>query len=498
MDTIRIKRADAVLMLSLGVMGAQAATNRPPTVESGTNQERSLKKPNIIIILADDQGYADVGAQGCKDIPTPNIDSIAENGMRFTNGYVSGPYCSPTRAALMTGRYQQRYGCEYLTEWHGTPGLDLKETTIAQRLKQAGYVTGIVGKWHLGTTEGYHPLNRGFDEFFGFLGGGHVYLPPVNRKKGNGYESPLIRNRQEIDEQRYLTDAFGEEAEAFIGRHVSENGTQEKPFFLYLAFNAVHTPLQAPQKYLDRFPDIVDKQRRTYAAMLSAMDDAIGRVLRKVSDAQIDSNTLIFFLSDNGGATADLTVNGSRNEPLRGGKFATWEGGIRVPFFARWKGIIPAGSIYDKPVIQMDMSATALAVAGVDVRPEWQLDGVNILPYITEQRNDVPHDVLCWRLGGLMAIRSGDWKLVTPYTSLATIAPQPEGFDPFTGAQLFNITQDIGEKMPVDNPEKVKVLKSKWLEWAKQMPILTLSEAEKRAGWPSCFINKKKQKTQEN
>ncbi|HEY3323571.1 MAG TPA: sulfatase-like hydrolase/transferase [Planctomycetota bacterium] len=423
-------------------------------------------KPNIVIILSDDMGYADVGAYGCKDIPTPNIDSLAKNGVRCTNGYVSGPYCSPTRAALMTGRYQQRYGCEYLTTWHGNPGLNLKETTVAQRLKEAGYVTGIVGKWHLGHTKGYHPLDRGFDEFYGFLGGGHHYLPLEKKGRVEEYTTPLLRNREEVDERRYLTDAFGDEAVEFVRRHAAA------PFFLYLAFNAVHVPLEVTEKYTSRFPDIKDKRRRTYAAMTAAMDDAIGRVLEELRAKNLESNTLVFFLNDNGGPLEHNGVNGSRNTPLRGGKGETWEGGIRVPFIAQWKGVLPAGATYDKPVIQMDITATALEVAGLPLRPEWQLDGVNLLPFFAGQNEGTPHQALYWRLGHLMAIRAGDWKLVTPYDNEDSMGPPPEDYNFLAKARVYNLSSDISEKHELTDKhrDKFRELGELWSKWNAQSP----------------------------
>src|SRR5262245_54670590 len=291
------------------------------------------KKPNIIIILGDDMGYADVGYHGCKDIPTPNIDSIAKNGVRFSSGYVSGPYCSPTRAGLMTGRYQTRFGHEFNPGPAGKVGMPIDQVTIAQRMKALGYITALIGKWHLGSDAKMLPTDRGFDEYFGFLGGAHPYFP------GKGKE--ILRGTKAVDEKEYLTDALGREACAFIDRNVKD------PFFLYLAFNAVHTPMQATDKYLNRFPNIQDKQRKTYAGMMSAMDDASGQVLAKMREKGLEEDTLIFFFSDNGGPTmVGTTINGSINFPLRGSKRQTLEGGIRVPFCLQWKGKLPGGKTY--------------------------------------------------------------------------------------------------------------------------------------------------------
>ena len=350
------------------------------------------KRPNILVIVADDLGYADLGFQGGADVPTPHLKSIAASGARFTHGYVSGPSCSPTRAGLLTGRYQQRFGHEFNPGGEGSAaagkgeiGLPLSETTIANRLKEAGYTTGLVGKWHLGASPKFHPQQRGFDEFYGFLGGGNTYF--------NQETTTILRGTEKQSEPTYLTDAFGREAVSFIDRH------QKKPFFLYLAFNAVHTPMEADETRLGKFADIQDQQRKTYAAMLSAMDDAVGDVLKKLRESQLEENTLIFFISDNGGPTMrGTTINGSINSPLRGSKRTTLEGGIRVPFAIQWKGHIAPGTVYNRPVIQLDIQPTALAAAGVDIRPEWKFDGVNLLPFIAGQTTGVPHEALYWRM----------------------------------------------------------------------------------------------------
>ena len=310
-------------------------------------------RPNILFIVGDDMGYADVGFHGCKDIPTPNLDALAASGVRFTSGYVSGPYCSPTRAGLLTGRYQQRFGHEF-NPAAPNAGLPLTETTIANRLKAAGYATGLVGKWHLGGQDTMHPQQRGFDEFFGFLGGAHSYFQAAGILRGN---TPV----KELD---YTTDAFGREACAFVENH---NG---KPWFLYLAFNAVHTPMHATDDRLAKFPNVADKQRRTYNAMMLAMDEAIGKVRQKLVATGQAENTLIAFISDNGGPTMQgVTINGSVNAPLRGSKRTTLEGGVRVPFLVSWPAQLKPG-VFASPAIQLDLTATALAAAGVHAMPE--------------------------------------------------------------------------------------------------------------------------------
>jgi len=420
-------------------------------------------KPNIVIILADDLGHADLGFQGCRDIPTPRIDSLARNGVRCSNGYVSGPYCSPTRAGLLTGRYQQRFGHEFNPDRVSAQddhfGLPLSETTLADRLKAAGYVTGLVGKWHLGEASRFQPKRRGFDEFFGFLGGGHPYFP--------GQGAPIYRGTEVVEEKEYLTDAFAREAVAFVERH------KNQPFFLYLAFNAVHTPMHATDERLLRFANIADEQRRTYAGMLTAMDEGVGKVLDALRAAGLEENTLIFFFSDNGGPTMlGTTINGSRNDPLRGSKRTTLEGGIRVPFVVQWKGRLAPGTVYNQPVIQLDVLPTALAAAGVSAKPDWQLDGVNLLPHLKGETTAPPHESLYWRLGEQWAIRRGDWKLVQ-YDQAADHSDMPSlPLDvKVTAPRLYNLAQDIREShdLAAEHADKLKELRSAWQSWDAQL-----------------------------
>lgn len=307
--------------------------------------------PNVIIILTDDQGYQDVGFNGCKDIPTPHIDRIARNGVKFTDGYVSYAVCGPSRAGLMTGRYQDRFGFgrnPLFAPKDPTQGLPLSEETLADALGRTGYRSIAIGKWHLGAHESLRPLKRGFDEFFGFLTGGHRYFPEewtledISEVKTQfeAYNTKLLRNDQRIDEKEYLTDALSREAVRFI----EENA--DHPFFVYLAYNAPHAPLQATEQYLSRFEHIKDKKRKTYAAMVSAVDDGVGAVLNKLEELQIADNTMIFFLSDNGGP---YKTNGSINDPLREGKGSLYEGGIRVPFAMQWPARLKGGQVYESP-----------------------------------------------------------------------------------------------------------------------------------------------------
>jgi arylsulfatase A-like enzyme len=325
----------------------------------------------------------------------------------------------------------------------------LSELTIADRLKARGYVTGLVGKWHLGSAPRFHPLKRGFDEFYGFLGGAHDYF----RAAG------ILRGQQQVADLDYTTDAFGREAAAFIDRHPAQ------PWFLYLAFNAVHTPMQATDARLARFPQITNQQRRTYDAMTLALDEAVGTVRKKLVEAGLERKTLIVFLSDNGGPSMPgTTINGSRNHPLRGSKRTTLEGGIRVPFVLSWPGQLKP-CVYNQPVIQLDAAVTALAAAGVAVKPEWKLDGVDLLPYLSAARPGPPHDALYWRFGKQMAIRMGDYKLVRYDSNADTRTGKPN--QPVTEAKLYRLSDDIGETRDLSNvmPGKVTELQSKWDSW---------------------------------
>jgi hypothetical protein len=410
-------------------------------------------------------GYADIGAQGGKDISTPHIDRLASRGVRFTDAYANGSFCTPTRAALLSCRYQHRYGIEDL----GGP-LPAQANTLPQRLKAAGYVTGMVGKWHLGSTQGFTPVDRGFDEFFGFVGGGHQYIIQPNGK--GEYNAPILRGREPVKEQRYLTDAFGEEAAAFVERcsptKNEESRTNDaRPFFLYLAFNAVHTPFQATEKYKARFPGITDPKRQTYAAMLSAMDDAVGLVIAKLEQTGELGRTLIVFTNDNGGPTTRNAVNGSLNTPLRGSKCETFEGGIRVPMLMQWPGVIAPGSTYAKPAISFDISATALAAAGADASA---IDGVDLIPFIKGVRAGAPHDVLFWRsrtMSNNYAARQGDWKYV--HSTEGDAAPGPRQKP--AQDRLFNLATDLSEQrdLAAEQPAKLAELKKLYAAWSDEM-----------------------------
>ncbi len=418
----------------------------------------SAGEPNILVILADDLGYGDIGVHGGKDIPTPNIDALAASGVRFTNGYVSAPICGPSRAGLMTGRYQTCFGFEHNPRVGDETklGLPAAERTLADILKGAGYATGAVGKWHLGFTAAFLPQARGFDEFFGFLGAQHNFVLREDAKPQ--FEAAYSRNMiyRGTDLQKlngYTTDIFTDEAVGFMDRH------PDKPWFLYLAYNAVHAPLEAYKKYGDRVPaTVTDQARRGYLSLLIGLDDGVGKIMAQLREKGLDKNTMVFFLGDNGGAGVRpfLSYNAGNNAPLRGNKGQILEGGIRVPFFVSWPGKLPAGKTYDEPVISLDIAATAMAAAGKPVPSE--IHGVNLLPFLEGKKSGSPHDTLFWRLGPQKAVRKGNWKL-EDWRDFGTKSQ--------SGWQLYDLSKDIGEanNVAAENPGIVAELTKTWDEW---------------------------------
>ena len=421
---------------------------------------QNAQKPNIIVILVDDMGYADVGFNGCKDIPTPNIDRIATNGVKFTNGYVTFSVCGPSRAGLLTGRYPQRFGYERNPQYRPhdpNMGLPKSESTLAESLKQVGYTSGIIGKWHQGADISNHPLNRGFDDFFGHLGGGHQYFPEnltiknsytVDNDESTSYKTWIMRNHEPVQTKKYLTDEFSDEAVRFVEEH------QKKPFFLYLAYNAPHGPLQATTEYLDRFPNILDKKRKTYAAMVSAVDDGVGRLLDRLESLQLDKNTLVYFLSDNGGPEKD---NASDNGLLREGKSSIYEGGYRVPFAMQWKGTVKPG-VYENPISSLDIFATISALSKSPVKKDKPLDGVNMIPFITGKNKSLPHETIYLRMFDKKgySVRCKDLKLVLKNDGIP---------------QLYNLKEDIGEQNDIAKlyPKEVNKLDDIRKKWDSQL-----------------------------
>ncbi len=425
------------------------------------------RKPNLIVFLADDLGYGDIGCYG-SGVPTPHIDALAKGGSRFTDGYVSCAVCSPSRVALLTGQYQHRHGHEFNSgppEREGEVGFGVPKSAklLPEHLKPSGYASGIFGKWHLGVRPGYHPMDRGFDEFHGFLPGANAFITKrtpggSTARSGEGNDAipedrdqPIYHGRQPVKEDRYLTEALAVEASGFVQRH------KNRPFFLYLPFNAVHTPLHATAKYLDRLRGVEDPKRRHLAAMTIAMDDAIGEVMKTVRGEGIERDTLVFFLSDNG---CPAITGAGTNGPLNGQKVTYYEGGIRVPFIAYWKDRIPAGQTYREPVVSRDIAPTFLAAAGV--KADRPFDGVDLMSFLTGRDKRAPHEALFWRGGQARVVRKGSWKLIE----------FGEGY-----SRLYDLSKDLGERDDVAarRPEVVRELRAAWQKWSSEM---------KPAAWP--------------
>ena len=471
------RAAAALLLFSLVACQAPDSAGNLDTMSVGSaaTDERA---PNLVIILADDLGYGDLGIYGSEIIRTPNIDALARGGTRFTSGYVAAAVCSPSRAALMSGRHPSRLGYEFNPR-DDNYALPLEHPTLASRLKEVGYATGIAGKWHLGTKLEDLPLQRGFDEFFGLMAatifiepdtpGVESWMPAgsVNSTR----ERPVFRGNEVVEEKQYLTEVLTGEALDFIQNHRNE------PFFLYLSYFTPHVPLQATKKYLDRYRHIREDNKRIYAAMVSALDDGVGEVMAKLEELGLVENTLVAFLSDNGCAL--YTRGACSNGPLAGGKRYFWEGGVRVPFILSWPGAIPAGANYDEPVISMDVHVTMLDAAGV-ASDELDLDGVNLLPYLNDPGLGTPHRQLFWRAGPNHAIREGDWKLwtvnKTTREALASIevvdglradfeAPKDS---PLGQLQLlYDLGTDLGEQkaLGASQREVLERLEAAWSEW---------------------------------
>ena len=405
------------------------------------------RKANVVLIYADDLGYGDLGCQGSGEALTPNIDQLAANGTRFTDGYVTCSVCSPSRAGMITGRYQQRFGHEdntgnLIRMKKDRIGLPKSEITLGQALKDEGYATGIIGKWHLGANDDLHPMVRGFDYFFGHLGGAHAY----DFKSQDAAWGPIYRGREPVMSDEYLTDAFSREAVEFIDRNA------EQPFFLYLAYNAVHSPFVAPQEYQDRFKHIENPKRRIYLGMLAAMDDGVGDVMQALRKHGIEDDTLVFFISDNGAVKGAIGDNG----PLAGSKAMKTEGGIRIPYIIQWNDRIPAGQVYTETVSSLDVFPTAMAAAKAKLPADREYDGVNLVPYVNGDNKSNPHEILFWRRAEYFAMRKGKWKIVK--LRMLPVA-------------LFDLENDIGETndLAEKHPEILDDLMQEFDKWQSNM-----------------------------
>lgn len=466
---------------------------------SAVSLEPISSKPNIVILVADDLGKMDISLYGNRNVQTPNIDSLALAGVKFTSGYVTAAICSPSRAGLLTGRYQQRFGHELqpvsrypknnfekiLANWLvdrqqlefsdndkiptsqsiSKQGLPLGEITIAELLKRNGYSTGVIGKWHLGADEEHRPLQRGFDYHYGFYQAFSWYADTTDREiinvrhkgimdsyiwdRGREGDALIRRGTEILDEKEYLTDKLAQEAIGFIDRN------KEKPFLLYVPFNAPHTPFQARKQEVKKFESKgLDRNHAVYYAMIESLDRAVGAIHDKVKATGLEEQTLIFFLSDNGGATyTDATTNA----PLKGGKFSLYEGGINVPFIAKWKGHIPSGTVYEAPVSSLDIFVTAAGAANASLPPGRLYDGVNLLPFLTRADASRPHETLFWRSGSNKAVRKGDWKLVINETDNVVA--------------LYDLRADKEERTNLAQtlPDKVAELREALIGWEKEL-----------------------------
>jgi arylsulfatase A-like enzyme len=410
-----------------------------------TTTPATAAKPNIVLILADDMDYADV-LDGRKLAPTPNINSIAKNGVNFTNAYVTCPVCGPSRVAILTGQYQDRVGFDTN---HGPQipenfGLPTTVTLVSETLKKAGYATGMIGKWHLGFEPDMVPNAQGFDYFFGHLHGAHDYNAGVEKP------GPILRNTTPVKTTQYLTREFGDEAAQFIRKH------KDSPYFLYVPFNAVHGPWQAPEETLEKFSSIKNHDDRLMAAMMSELDQAVGKILQAVKESGDEQNTIVIFTNDNGG------VGGHKpeaNGEFRGGKAMVYEGGIRVPFMMQWKGTLPAGKTYDKTISTLDLTPTFVAAGNAQSSVKY--DGVDLMPFLLGKNDGTPNPELFWNFvdaPNQKAVRKGDWKAVQ-------MAPR-------SSWELYNLATDVGEtnNLAEENRDKLNELRRDWQEWNKTNP----------------------------
>lgn len=465
----------------------------------GQTNTRAASAPNIILIIADDLGKSELSTYGSKDISTPHIDAIGHNGVLFNDAYVTSPVCAPSRAAILTGQYQQRFGFETqpmeyypgrikyalaknakrLGDWNVvTPpsypskemmrkqGIPLGQVTLPELLQARGYQTALIGKWHLGYGDGYRPNDRGFDYFYGFLGafsrytadkkspGYHTFVQDdfsseYQWKVGRSENAAILRNDTLIEEKEYLTFAMTREAKQYISAH------KQAPFYLQLAYNAPHVPFQAPDEYYDQFPHIQDENRRIYLAMIKALDEAVGDLIHHLEQEGVLENTLILFISDNGGASYTKATD---NTPLKGGKLTLFEGGVNVPFMMQWNGHIQPGQRFVPTVSALDIFPTCIAAAEVGVMRDQTMDGQNLLKYVNGQLNESTSEAFFWRADHVRAVRYGRWKMIMSTRD--------------NWLEIYNLDTDKSESIdlsPIRSDEKVYLMDI-FEGWNKQLP----------------------------
>lgn len=470
------------------------------TLSNFENHSESKERPNVILIMADDLGKYEVSAYGAEDIETPNIDELASEGVLFQDAYVTAPICSPSRASILTGRYQQRYGFEtqpmeyypsnlieynsgknakflgdwklvtppsYPKEWEvGKQGIPLTQMNLAEVMQASNYHTGIIGKWHLGYGKEQEPNNRGFDYQYGFYGAFSLYTPS---QKTPGYKNfiqddlsakhqwgmkrnetaAIKENGKVVKEDEYLTFAIRDKVIQYLNEH------KDSSFFLYVPFSAPHVPFQAPESYYDQFDHIEDENRRVYLAMIKALDDAIGSINDEIKALGLEENTIIYFISDNGGASY---TGATDNGPLKGGKLTHFEGGINVPFVMKWKGHIPANISYQHPVSSMDIFTTTISNCGVVWPENYPLDGIDLVPYVLGEKVDKPHEVLFWRTDHIRAIQANQWKMILSTRD--------------HWIHLYDLKNDKSEEIDLKDvhPEKIEQLKALFEIWNNELP----------------------------
>lgn len=407
-----------------------------------TSFKKNVKnlKPNIIVILIDDAGYADFGFMGSKDLLTPNIDKLAAQSVRFSDAHVTASVCSPSRAGLLTGKYQQRFGYE-CNEGEGYPGMDTRQTILPKLLQAQGYKTAAFGKWHLGFEPGQHPLKKGFQYYYGFLSGSRSYFYRPMKDDSVGAKTALLENHQQVKFEGYLTDVLGNKAVDYIRQN------KNHPFFMYWAPNAVHTPMEAAETDMKKF---ANNPRQKLAAMTYSLDRAVGNIISELKKQGLFENTLIFFLSDNGGAHN----NQSSNLPLKGFKGNKYEGGIRVPFMLSWPKKIASGAEFSGLISSLDIFPTALEAAGVPLNSSYGLDGVSLLPFLSDDKNKNPHQQLVWRKDAEAAIRFNQYKMI-----------RVKGL----GERLYDLQKDPGETtdLRLEQPKVFEKMKQQLVSWEK-------------------------------